>query len=280
MIDILTYVTRVLNKDPIKKGSNYFIHSPFTNEKTPSFTIYPKTNSFFDWSASFGGDVIDLHRRLKNISRKDAYIEMINDGITNFSPSFIPIVKEIKEEKSNYKIIHTKELSDLRLIEYAKNKRGISLPIMIENALEMRYTINKADKEYTFNAIAFKNDSGGYEIRNEKTKLSFGKKDITTIFADSEIIDIFEGFFDYLTFLELTKSNPKKTNAIILNSVSMVGRVEIPGTIKKLRLWFDNDRAGKETTKIITEKYTEKTVKDMSYKYKGHSDLNNYHISQ
>ncbi len=38
-------------------GTNYFCSSPFSNDSNWSLCVYPRTNSFFDWSNGFGGDV-------------------------------------------------------------------------------------------------------------------------------------------------------------------------------------------------------------------------------
>lgn len=54
---------------PNKAG---FILSPFGNEKTPSCKIYPETNSFFDFSAGVGGDVIRLASAILRCSNWEA----------------------------------------------------------------------------------------------------------------------------------------------------------------------------------------------------------------
>ncbi len=46
---------------------------PFHNEKTPSFTVYPDTSSFYCFGCGAGGDVITFIRRIENLD----YIEAV-----------------------------------------------------------------------------------------------------------------------------------------------------------------------------------------------------------
>lgn len=45
---------------------------PFHNEKTPSFTVYPDTQSFYCFGCSAGGEVISFIKRIENLSFTDA----------------------------------------------------------------------------------------------------------------------------------------------------------------------------------------------------------------
>lgn len=55
-----------------KRGGNYVGCCPFHNEKTPSFTIYPKNNSFYCFGCGEGGDVIAFVRKLDNLTYPEA----------------------------------------------------------------------------------------------------------------------------------------------------------------------------------------------------------------
>lgn len=59
-------------------------------------------------------------------------------------------------------------------------------------------------KEYY--GIGFKNDSGGYEIRNPYIKTSSAPKDIKTITNNAKEAVVFEGFFDFLSFITIHKN--------------------------------------------------------------------------
>ena len=55
-----------------KRGGNYVGCCPFHNEKTPSFTIYPQSNSFYCYGCGEGGDVITFIRKLDGLTYPEA----------------------------------------------------------------------------------------------------------------------------------------------------------------------------------------------------------------
>ena len=59
--------------------------------------------------------------------------------------------------------------------------------------------------KYTM-AIGFKNDSGGYELRNPYFKGSSSPKDITTFNNGAKEATVFEGFIDFLSFMAIHKN--------------------------------------------------------------------------
>ncbi len=55
-----------------RRGRNLVGLCPFHGEKTPSFNLYPETNSFYCFGCGAGGDVITFIRRIENLSYIDA----------------------------------------------------------------------------------------------------------------------------------------------------------------------------------------------------------------
>lgn len=55
-----------------KRGNTYVGLCPFHNEKTPSFTVYEDTQSFYCFGCGAGGDVISFVRRSENLDYIDA----------------------------------------------------------------------------------------------------------------------------------------------------------------------------------------------------------------
>lgn len=55
-----------------QKGSNFIGLCPFHNEKTPSFTVYNDTQSFYCFGCGTGGDVITFIRKIENLNYTDA----------------------------------------------------------------------------------------------------------------------------------------------------------------------------------------------------------------
>lgn len=56
-----------------RRGKTLVGLCPFHNEKTPSFTVYPDSNSFYCFGCGAGGDVISFVRRMENLD----YIEAV-----------------------------------------------------------------------------------------------------------------------------------------------------------------------------------------------------------
>ncbi|MCH5316366.1 MAG: DNA primase [Eubacterium sp.] len=63
---ISTYVTLR------KRGSTLTGLCPFHNEKTPSFTVYPETQSFYCFGCGAGGDAVTFIRKIENLDYTDA----------------------------------------------------------------------------------------------------------------------------------------------------------------------------------------------------------------
>ncbi|MBR5540145.1 MAG: DNA primase [Clostridia bacterium] len=55
-----------------RRGRNLVGLCPFHGEKTPSFNLYPETNSFYCFGCGAGGDVVTFIRKIENLSYIDA----------------------------------------------------------------------------------------------------------------------------------------------------------------------------------------------------------------
>ena len=132
------------------------------------------------------------------------------------------------------------------------------------------------DKNYF--GIGFRNDSGGYEIRNAYSKICLGKKDITSIKNDSKDVRVFEGFFDFLSFKKVENYLEKETSDyIILNSVSMIYKIKnLLENYKNIELYFYNDEAGTRAVEMI--KNDLKNAEDCRVLYSDFKDLNDWLI--
>lgn len=70
-IDIETVISSQVNLK--RRGKTLVGLCPFHNEKTPSFTVYPESRSFYCFGCGAGGDVITFVRRTENLD----YIEAV-----------------------------------------------------------------------------------------------------------------------------------------------------------------------------------------------------------
>ena len=72
---------------PLKRrGKNLVGLCPFHNEKTPSFTVYPESQSFFCFGCGAGGDVTSLIRRAENLDYTEA-VRLLCDRCGMVMPS-------------------------------------------------------------------------------------------------------------------------------------------------------------------------------------------------
>ena len=94
-------------------------------------------------------------------------------------------------------------------------------------------------------------------MRNSFYKGSTGK-DITTILNNSKIIKVFEGFIDFLSFIELT-NDEKQYDYLIMNSVSLTNKsIEFLNTnqYQEIHLYLDNDNAGNLCTTELLKHFS------------------------
>ena len=234
------------------------------DEKTPSLSVDFIRNTAFDFGTGKKYDVILIVQTMKRCSVSNAlkYLEQFNF-------SFQKQNLKLKNLPKSYEIIDVKEIQHPALLDYLKNRNVEDQKKWVE---EIHYRMN--DKNYF--GIGFKNDSGGYEIRNAYSKICLGKKDITSIKNDSKDVRVFEGFFDFLSFKKVENYLEKETSDyIILNSVSMIHKIKNEiGNYKNIELYFDNDEAGTRAVEII--KNDLKNAEDCRVLYSDFKDLNDW----
>lgn len=261
-IQITDYLNIQANKNDI------FIKSPFNpTEKTPSFKINTQKNIWYDHARGEGGNILDLVMQLHNYTLKQALEHLEKDNFSFSQANFTPAPAPSKEKTTEIKKIQ--DIQNQALIDYLR-KRKIK---RYDNFLrEIYYTQN--NKPYF--ALAFKNDSNGYEIRNEYFKGCVGKKDITTINnPDSTKLLVFEGFMDFLSALTYYQINTFKNDVIILNSVAnKKSIIPLLKNYKKIYLFLDNDTAGNQTKQDLYK--ADNNCIDCSNIYKNFNDFNDF----
>ncbi len=276
----LELILQDLGFEPAKKNGNdvfYFVREGDKN--TPSFKINTQLNKWYDFGVGTGGNTIDAIMFIKKIDFHEAmkYLEKYENHILSSNEIIINNFKKIKyEEEVSYKILEIKSIFSYSLKDYL-DERNISFTIANEFLKEIVYELK--DKKYY--ALGFENDSNGFEIRNPFFKGNFIKKDITTINNNSEQLVIFEGVYDFLSFLSLNKEEINKNDYIILNSTSMVNKLKkVDKKYKMIDTYLDNDETGKKVFLNIKEIFNYAKVSDCSINYADYKDLNEYLIDQ
>jgi len=70
-VDIVDYISKFVELE--LRNNEYWGLSPFTSEKTPSFSVNREKSVWWDFSSGSGGNVIDFIVRLNKCSVKDAF---------------------------------------------------------------------------------------------------------------------------------------------------------------------------------------------------------------
>lgn len=260
-------VLQNLGCEPTKSNENESWYlSPFRIEKTASFKLNQKLNRWFDHGEQKGGNVIDFLVAKFGFSIPEAlkYLDPFSDLI-----DFSFQKQKIETDIPIISIIKVKPIQHPALLQYLENRKILYFT-NIEQLKEIHYSIN--DKKYF--GIGFKNRSNGWEIRSKYTKICLLKKDVFLIQNDSNSIRVFEGFFDYLAFLQINgKEKSKESDYLVLNSVALLEKnILILENYHTIELYLDNDNAGNKYTQSILNQF--ENSKDYRAIYFGFKDLN------
>lgn len=267
-MDMVDYLSK-LGHDPAKiKNEDYWYLSPLRDENTPSFKVNRKINRWYDHGMGKGGNLVDFGI----LYHKCTVSEFLQKMEVGFSFQK-PIVHFPVEHQPEHKItiLHDFCISSFALLKYLE-QRKIQLEIAEQFCREVRYDLN----EKIYYGIGFKNDAGGYEIRNPYFKASSSPKGISTFSNGSKEVSVFEGFTDFLSFMAIHQKQPKiDTDFVILNSVSFFEKARaFMEQHEVVRLYLDRDSAGQNYSRYALS--LNNNYKDESKLYKGYKDLNEW----
>lgn len=273
--DIVDYLQH-LGFKPAKiiRNSHWYL-SPFRDEKNPSFKVNRSMNRWYDFGDGRGGNLIDFGILYYRCSVSE-FLKKINANFSFGQHNIQP--NSLEEETKKIKVIAAREISSLVLIRYL-HKRRISLDIANKFCKEVDYELY--GKRYY--AIGFKNDAGGYELRNEKFKASSSPKDITLVKNNAEDLTVFEGFFNFLSYLAIHKQQEQRhTDFLILNSTSFFEKsLPLMQSYKCKHLYVDCDTTGQKCIQKA-QAIDKKNFIDERALYKNYKDLNDWmvHLGQ
>ncbi|MEO9022935.1 MAG: toprim domain-containing protein [Ginsengibacter sp.] len=264
--DLVDYLA-TLGYNPSKiKGNDYWYLSPLRQEKTASFKINRKLNVWFDHGTGKGGTLVDFGILYHNCTVREL-LEKLRGNHSFHRPS----IKMIVPEKSPIQIISEKNLISLSLLRYIR-QRHISDEVAKKYCGEVSFSLH--DK--TYSAVSFKNNKGGFELRNQWFKGSSSPKAITTIGNGSKKLAVFEGFFDFLSYKSIQQNQTSsEVNFLVLNSTSFFEKSRLyMESHDQILLFLDRDKTGQKFTEMAlswNKKYTNE-----SHLYQGSNDLNEW----
>ena len=269
-LDIVLYLS-ALGHEPAKiRNQDYWYLSPLREEKTPSFKVNRKLNRWYDHGLGKGGNLVDFAILYNNCTVKE-FLQTLASIPSSHKPVYIPSANLTEHADNQIRIVAEKELTNSTLLRYLDHRR---IPILIAKQFCREITYEISSRIYY--AIGFKNNSGGYEIRNAHFKGSSTPKDITTILSHAKEITVFEGFFDFLSFMAIVPIEGRiSPDFTILNSVSLFEKARpFIEQYDVINLYLDRDKTGQNCSRhalSLSKKY-----KDKSSLYEHYKDVNEW----
>lgn len=262
--DINDFMKHCGHKPAKEKENETWYLSPFRQEKDPSFRINNSLQLWYDYGIGQGGDIIKLGCLLFSCDVA-GFLERLERENFSFSQQERTKIVETKS-----KIISIETLSDPLLIKYIE-ERAISKEIAKEYCKQVNYSVGSNQ----FKSIGFPNRSGGWELRSKNFK-GATSKDLSLILRNSNIICVFEGFFDLLSYIQLKPEESKTQDLLSMNSLALLDKsCEVLINYKEIRLFLDNDESGKVASgKLLGMQLS--LVIDNSKQYSAHKDLNEH----
>lgn len=270
-IQITNYLS-VLGFKPVRiVKNNYWYKSMIRqNESQASFKVDANQNCWYDHGLGEGGNILDLVMKIHRLNSVSEALRELNGNRVSSSFSFHQLKKNLPIKETD-QVQRVEKLSNRSLVQYITEVRGISEELALQYCSEVYYKAN----ERHYYAIGFLNDVGGWELRNKYWKGCIGSKAITTLFKGHPSCCVFEGFIDFLSFLQLFPEKVNTNDFIILNSLSKVEDVlTIVAEYNRVNLFLDNDTAGENATRELLK--SSRNMMDQSHFYNPFVDLNEY----
>jgi hypothetical protein len=274
-------IQEYLNNMGIHPAKNYgyygLYNCPYREDRNASFKVDYNKNVWYDFGASEGGSIIDLVMKLNNCLLKEAiaeinqYLSTTVRQMNTFSFHGSTISDKTNKETPTTVIQDIVPIIHPKLIVWIQ-EREIDLDLANKYCRKIHYR----NREKDYFSIGFGNDKGGYELSSPPYfKGCISPKDITTIRRNSNTCLVFEGFWDFLSYLTIRKIEKSKHDITVLNSVTNVEKaMDFLKTHREIYTYLDNDEAGQKAIELIKSNCV--SVNNRSERYAGFKDLNDY----
>ena len=292
-IDLVDYLASLGYHSVRQSGNDYWFLSPLHDEKNASFKVNRIRQIWYDHGIGKGGDLVSFAKEYHQSDYKELlqkfreYLHLpdqLHDRII-ISEKQKDTSFGTNEEGKRIDIVAENSIQSGFLKAYI-HARKIPLPLTEQYCKEIEYTL----KGHKFIALGFKNDAGGFELRNKNFKASSTSKAPTIIDLSNnnqtiqeEKLAVFEGFFSFLSFMTLMESGQlfveKPDKILVLNSLAFLQkRKDVMMSFGHIDLYFDNDTAGNKATDEALG--WGQNLTDRRYLYEGFNDLNTFICQQ
>lgn len=267
-------IERILEALNCQKGGKDMYFSPFRNETAASLHIDRAKNLWYDHGAGIGGTNIQLIMLARHCNQKEAY-----KFIASIDPT-LSVNTLIEDKKKSSEIISVREIRSNYLIRYLESRK---IPIDLARVYCKEVIVRNNDRGQNFTLIGFENNAGGYALKSPGGLKSSSKAGITTfnssgarsVATTTDNVSVFEGFFDFLSWLVLQSTTVPSCDTLVLNSVNNLNKAEVYiKSHSKAMCFLDNDQAGRKTLESVRRMIPDNEIKDMSRLYHDCKDLN------
>ena len=280
--------------EPGSRGDDLWFKSPFRNEEKASFHLNHRGDVYYDHGdTEGGGDLIKFvctylksQGKGHSVSAALQFLENLGGDlrVQPFKRKAQKATSQTAKSEAPYKILSNKEIFSEPLIRYLEQK---AIPLLLpKRYFRQIYFLNRKSGKKLF-GLGFETQAGSFDIRMANGfKTMIGDKDITIINGDQsgDTVNIFEGATDFLSVLAIEECNQPEFDCIVLNSVNLYEKAALMIREKgyqNIKLWLDNDRAGRECQKVFLSELNDIDPKisvfEMNAIYDGFKDLNQWH---
>ncbi|WP_162842701.1 toprim domain-containing protein [Mucilaginibacter pineti] len=272
-----------LGYEPVKRVRNEQLYLSMLRDSdtTPSFSVNDKKGTWFDFGEGKGGNIIDFgllywpgvpfYEVLEKI------VSTCSGIVPGISPPFNYRRQPRVEKEPNYEILDIKDLGNNAAILNYLESRGVNT-VADGRLKEIYYYVEDDDKKRSnFFAAGWQNEQGAWEIRNLHFKGCLGHKAISFIPNSEKRLAVFEGFFNYLSWLTEYPFAPD--SVLVLNSLSLLQTgITRAQDFREVSLYFDNDPSGRQAT--LDFKAALPHSIDRAGIYAGYNDYNDLIVAE
>ncbi len=270
----LTDLLSRLGYQPLRRSGKEHIYLSMLRDSDtkPSFCVNDSLNVWYDHGTGRGGNLIDFGMAYWQLSFKEAIgriAEVIGQALTvPFSPK---IERRHAHKLPHYQVEDIRELGSNEAITAYLCERGL-WQIAQDRLKEIYYYVEDEKKlRKHFFAAGWQNEQGAWEVRNPYFKGCMGHKAITFIPGCDDRVAIFEGYFNYLSWL--TENTIAPDSIIVLNTATLTqAAIRKAITFDDVSVYFDHDPTGRKITAEFIKALP--WAIDRSYQYEGYNDYN------
>ena len=297
-LNLVDFLSNHYHLDFQTVGGEYACHSPFTQDKTPSFFVRRVDGHwlFKDFSSGYGGSIFDFVRIKENLERFSDALSYVRRLLSPLSSRTLDSDRCIEAggdelpgaaetcgtEKRSYDIDRLYKGfrgDDISVCRDYLMKRGISGDLIGE-LTTAGILLHNRHKGQSYCCFAVLDGKGELQCLDNHqvdgpSKFVLGRKSVFTldweVLSTSENVFICEGIIDYLSIKTL-EGDAIPGLALLGNDVSSV--LPLLGFVTRILSAFDDDRGGLSGYLDLLEEFPDAQIK--AYDLQEHKDPNEF----